>query len=139
MGTRLYVGNLSFNTTEDTLRKALSENGRVVKDLHLPSDRETGRPRGFAFAEMASEADAKAAIEALDGKQLDGRPLKVNEAQERAPRPGGGGGGGGGRGFGGGGGGRGGGGGGFGGGGGGRGGGGGGGGGYGGGRGGRDW
>ena len=89
MGTRLYVGNLSFNTTEDTLRKALSENGRVVKDLHLPSDRETGRPRGFAFAEMASEADAKSAIEALDGKQLDGRPLKVNEAQERAPRPGG--------------------------------------------------
>ncbi|MBI5361811.1 MAG: RNA-binding protein, partial [Planctomycetes bacterium] len=96
MGTRLYVGNLSFNTTEDSLRKALSEGGRVVKDLHLPSDRETGRPRGFAFAEMGSEADAKAAIAALDGKQLDGRPLRVNEAQERAPRPGGGGGGGGG-------------------------------------------
>jgi RNA recognition motif-containing protein len=102
MGTRLYIGNLSFNTTEDTLRKALTEGGRTVKDLHLPSDRETGRPRGFAFAEMGSDAEAKAAIAALDGKQLDGRALKVNEAQERAPRPGGGGGGGGGRGGGGG-------------------------------------
>jgi RNA recognition motif-containing protein len=151
MGTRLYVGNLSFNTTEDTLRKALSEGGRVVKEVSLPSDRETGRPRGFAFAEMGSDADAKAAIEALDGKELDGRPLRVNEAQERAPRSGGGGGGGrggyggggGGGGYSGGGGGRGGGGGGYGGGGGGRGGGGGGygggGSGGGGGRGGRDW
>ena len=135
MGTRLYVGNLSFSTTEDTLRKALSEGGRTVKDLHLPSDRETGRPRGFAFAEMGSEADAKAAIAALNGTDLDGRTLKVNEAEERAPRPGGGGGG---R-TGGGGGGRGGGGGGYGGGGGGGGRGGGGGGGYGGNRGGRDW
>jgi RNA recognition motif-containing protein len=106
MGTRLYVGNLSFNTTEETLRAALSEGGRVVKDIHLPSDRETGRPRGFAFAEMGSEADAQAAIKALDGKALDGRNLKVNEAQERAPRPGGGGGGGRGGGGGGGGGGR---------------------------------
>ncbi len=142
MGTRLYVGNLSFSTTEDTLRKVLSEGGRVVKELSLPSDRETGRPRGFAFAEMGSDADAKAAIDALDGKELDGRALRVNEAQERAPRSGGGGGGGSRGGYGGGGGGRGGGGGGYGGGGGGRGGGGGGyggGGGGGGGRGGRDW
>jgi cold-inducible RNA-binding protein len=122
MGTRLFVGNLSFSTTEDTLRMALSEGGRTVKDVHMPADRETGRPRGFAFAEMGSEADAKAAIAALDGKQLDGRPLKVNEAEERPPRTGGGGGGGsrGGYGGGGGGGGRGGGGGGYGGGGGGR-------------------
>lgn len=95
MGTRLFVGNLSFNTSEDTLRMALSEGGRVVKDLHMPADRETGRPRGFAFAEMGSEADAQSAISALDGKPLDGRPLKVNEAQERPPRTGGGGGGGG--------------------------------------------
>jgi RNA recognition motif-containing protein len=94
MGTRLFVGNLSFSTTEDTLRMALSEGGRTVKDVHMPADRETGRPRGFAFAEMGSEADAKAAIAALDGKQLDGRPLKVNEAEERPPRTGGGGGGG---------------------------------------------
>ncbi len=98
MGTRLFVGNLSFNTTADTLRSALSEGGRTVKDLHMPADRETGRPRGFAFAEMGSEADAQAAIQALDGKPLDGRPLRVNEAQERPPRAGGGGGGGGGRG-----------------------------------------
>ena len=102
MGTRLFVGNLSFNTTEDALRMALSEGGRTVKDVHMPADRETGRPRGFAFAEMGSEAEAQAAIAALDGKQLDGRPLKVNEAQERPPRTGGGGGGGGGRGGGGG-------------------------------------
>jgi len=95
MGTRLFVGNLSFSTTADTLRAALSEGGRTVKDIQLPADRETGRPRGFAFAEMGSEAEAKAAIAALDGKELDGRPLRVNEAQERPPRPGGGGGGGG--------------------------------------------
>ena len=98
MGTRLFVGNLSFNTTEDSLRAALTAGGRTVKDVHMPADRETGRPRGFAFAEMGSEAEAQAAIAALDGKQLDGRPLKVNEAQERPPRTGGGGGGGGGRG-----------------------------------------
>jgi RNA recognition motif-containing protein len=98
MGTRLFVGNLSFNTTADTLRAALSEGGRTVKDLHMPADRETGRPRGFAFAEMGSEAEAQAVIQELDGKPLDGRPLRVNEAQERAPRTAGSGGGGGGRG-----------------------------------------
>ena len=96
MGSRLYVGNLSFETTADTLRAALAENGRKVKEVNLVTDRETGRPRGFAFAEMASDADAAAAIQALDGKDLDGRKLNVNEARERTPRPGGGGGGGGG-------------------------------------------
>jgi len=96
MGTRLYIGNLSFKTTEDDLRAALTENGRNVTEIQFITDRETGRPRGFAFAEMASEADALAAIEALDGTQLDGRTLTVNEARERAPRSGGGGGGGGG-------------------------------------------
>lgn len=121
MGTRLFVGNLSFNTTADSLRSVLSEGGRTVKDLHMPADRETGRPRGFAFAEMGSDAEAQAAIQELDGKPLDGRPLRVNEAEERPPRAGGGGGGSrGGYGGGGGGGGRGGGGGGYGGGGGGR-------------------
>ncbi len=98
MGTRLFVGNLSYTTSEDALRTALSEGGRVVKEIHMPADRETGRPRGFAFAEMGSEADAKAAIEALNGTELDGRTLKVNEAQERPPRAAGGFGGGGGRG-----------------------------------------
>src|SRR5262245_2546348 len=95
MGTKLYVGNLSFTTTEDTLRSAFAANGRVVKSVAIPSDRETGRPRGFAFVDMGSEGDAKAAIAAMDGKELDGRPLKVNEAREREA-------GGGGRGFGGG-------------------------------------
>jgi len=96
MGSRLYIGNLSFTTTEETLRAALSEDGRTVKEVHIVADRETGRPRGFAFAEMGNDADAQAAIAALEGTQLDGRTLTVNEARERAPRPGGGGGGGGG-------------------------------------------
>ena len=94
MGTRLFVGNLSFNTTEDALRAALSAGGRTVKDVHMPIDRESGRPRGFAFADMSSEAEAKACISELDGKQLDGRALKVNEAEPRPARTGGGGGGG---------------------------------------------
>ena len=105
MGKRLYVGNLSWDTTEDTLRLAFEQDGRRVNEVHIVSDRDTGRPRGFAFVEMGSDADAQASIEALDGADLDGRNIKVNEAQERQPR-GGGGGGGGGRGGGGGGGGR---------------------------------
>ncbi len=96
MGTRLYVGNLSFNTTEDTLRAALEEGGGTCKDIHIVTDRDTGRPRGFGFAEMADESQAQAVIEAMDGKDLDGRTLTVNEAKPRAPRGGGGGGGGGG-------------------------------------------
>ena len=92
MGSRLYIGNLTLETTEDTLRAALTEGGRTVKDIHIVADRETGRPRGFAFAEMGNEAEAAAAIEALDGKDLNGRTLKVNEARERQPRGGGGGG-----------------------------------------------
>ncbi len=92
MGSRLYIGNLGFDTTEDTLNASLSEGGRTVKEIHIVTDRDTGRPRGFAFAEMANEADAQAAITDLDGKDLDGRPLKVNEAKERQPRGGGGGG-----------------------------------------------
>ncbi len=97
MGTRLYVGNLSFDTNEDSLRNALSQDGRGVREVNLVLDRDTGRPRGFAFAEMANDNDAQAAIKALDGQELDGRNLKVNEAHERQPRSGGGGGGGGGR------------------------------------------
>lgn len=96
MGNRLYIGNLSFKTTEDTLRALLSEDGRQVKSVQIVTDRETGRPRGFAFVEMQSKADADKAIKALDGTSLDGRQIKVNEAQERQPRTGGGGGGGGG-------------------------------------------
>jgi RNA recognition motif-containing protein len=102
MGTRLYVGNLSYQTTEADLRAAFEANGRKVREVAIIADRETGRPRGFAFVQMMSDDDAKAAITALDGSQMDGRAIRVNEAQERAPRPGGGGGGGGGRGGGGG-------------------------------------
>ncbi len=84
MGTKLYVGNLSFTTQEDSLRSAFSANGRVVKSITIPSDRETGRPRGFAFVEMGSEGEAKAAIADMDGKDLDGRTLKVDQAKERS-------------------------------------------------------
>lgn len=98
MATRLYIGNLSWDTTEDALQAVLSENGRTVKDLHMVTDRETGRPRGFAFAEFGTADEAQQAIEQMDGMNLDGRNLRVNEAQERQPRGGGrGGGGGGGR------------------------------------------
>ena len=94
MGNRLYIGNLSWDTTEENLNAALCEDGRSVKEIHMVTDRETGRPRGFAFAEMANEQDAQSAIQALDGSNLDGRDLTVNEAKERQPRSGGGGGGG---------------------------------------------
>jgi hypothetical protein len=91
MGTKLYVGNLNFTTTEDNLRAAFSEDGRSVKSVAILTNPETGRSRGFGFVEMGSEEDAQAAIQALDGTELDGRPLKVNEARERAPGGGGGG------------------------------------------------
>ncbi len=98
MGTKLYVGNLSYSSTEAGLRAAFEADGRQVREVALITDRETGRPKGFAFIQMGSEQDAKSAIAALDGKELDGRSIKVNEAQERPAggRPGGGGGGGGG-------------------------------------------
>jgi hypothetical protein len=100
----LYVGNLSYQTTEASLRSAFEEGGRQVTEVAVMMDRETGRPRGFAFVRMGTEADAQAAIAQWNGRELDGRALRVNEAEDR-PRTGGGGGGGG-RGFGGGGGGR---------------------------------
>src|SRR5262245_8918848 len=109
MGTRLYVGNLSFQTTEESLRAAFGGDGRQVTEVKIMLDRDTGRSRGFAFVEMATDQDAQNAIQAMNGADLDGRPLKVNEAQPRQDggRGGFGGGGGGGRGgFGGGGGGR---------------------------------
>jgi RNA recognition motif-containing protein len=92
IGTRLYVGNLSYSTTESSLRAAFERSGTVV-EVKIPTDRESGQPRGFAFVEMGSPAEAESAISSMHGKELDGRTLKVNEAQER---PGGGGGGGGG-------------------------------------------
>ena len=92
MSKRLYVGNLSYDSTDDSVRAAFSEDGRNVTEVHVMVDRDTGRPRGFGFVEMGSEAEAQAAIQAMDGASLDGRNIKVNEAQERKPRQGGGGG-----------------------------------------------
>ena len=89
---RIYVGNLSFNSTEAEVSELFSQFGTVVS-CALPTDRETGRPRGFGFVEMADE-DAKKAIQSLDGKDLGGRSLRVNEAQPREQRGSGGGGGG---------------------------------------------
>lgn len=94
MGTRLYVGNLSYNVTEPELREAFAEGGRNVVEVKIVLDRDTGRPRGFAFVEMGSEAEAGQAIEALSGRTLQGRPISVSEARERQPRSGGFGGGG---------------------------------------------
>jgi RNA recognition motif-containing protein len=88
---KLYVGNLSFNSTEDDLTEAFSAHGTVTS-VTIVTDRETGRPRGFAFVEMATGAEAQAAIEALDGSELGGRSLRVNVAKPRESRGGGGGG-----------------------------------------------
>jgi cold-inducible RNA-binding protein len=96
MSTRLYVGNISFDTTEEKLSATFGDDGRQVRGVDVIMDRDTGRPRGFAFVEMESEADAESAISALDGADLDGRNLRVNIAEERRPRSSSGGGGGGG-------------------------------------------
>src|SRR5512144_2443319 len=104
MNNRLYVGNLSFSTTRDVPEAAFAAAGEV-REVSIPTDRETGQPRGFAFVTMGSAQAASNAISQLNGAMLDGRSLKVNEAQERPARGGGGGGfggGGGGGGFGGG-------------------------------------
>ena len=93
MGTRLYVGNLPFETDEAQLRALFEEAGRQVTEVKIVMDRDTGRPRGFAFVEMASQTDAQAAITTLNGKEVGGRALTVNEAREQAPRRGGAGGG----------------------------------------------
>jgi RNA recognition motif-containing protein len=86
MGNRLYVGNLSFNTNEADLVAAFEQDGRKVASAQVVMDRDTGRSRGFAFVEMANANDTQAAIKAMDGVQMDGRALRVNEAEERKPR-----------------------------------------------------
>jgi len=103
MGTKLYVGNLSFNTTENELQELFSQAG-AVQEVTLMQDKFTGKSRGFAFVTMGSEQEAQNAITQFNGKSVEGRSLTVNEARPREPRPpgGGGGGGGGGRGYGGG-------------------------------------
>ena len=95
MSTRLYVGNLSYNTTENQLQEIFSEHG-PVSAVDLIMDKFNGRPRGFGFVTMETKEGAEAAIQALNGKNIDGRDLTVNEArprEERPPRSGGGGGG----------------------------------------------
>jgi RNA recognition motif-containing protein len=82
MGNRLYVGNLSFNATNDTVRAAFSPFGEIT-DVHVVADRETGQSRGFGFVTMGTGDAAKKAIADMNGALLDGRPLKVNEAEER--------------------------------------------------------
>ncbi|MTJ12010.1 RNA-binding protein [Anabaena sp. UHCC 0187] len=83
----IYVGNLSYQVTEEDLKQAFSEYG-TVKRVQLPTDRETGRVRGFAFVEMETEADEAKAIEALDGAEWMGRNLKVNKAKPKEDRGG---------------------------------------------------
>ena len=90
----IYVGNLPFETTEDSLQVAFTEYGEVTT-ARVITDKFTGRSRGFGFVEMPDNSEAEAAIQALNGKEMDGRPLTVNEARPRENRSGGGGGGGG--------------------------------------------
>jgi len=87
---KIYVGNLSFDTNEDSLRSAFAAHGDV-EEVAVITDRDTGRPRGFAFVTMG-DSEARAAIDALNGKELDGRTLNVNEARAKTSRGGGGGG-----------------------------------------------
>ena len=95
MGTRLYVGNLSYNVTEGELRDVFAEGGRNVVEVKIVMDRDTGRPRGFAFVEFLDRAHAEQAIQKFHGQPFNGRPLSVSEARARedrgpgAPRPGG--------------------------------------------------
>ena len=91
MSTKLFVGNLSFNTTENDLQDLFAAYG-PVQQVDMIMDRMTGRPRGFGFVTMQNSEDAQKAIEALNGKNVDGRDLTVNEARPREERPGGGGG-----------------------------------------------
>src|ERR1043165_7682840 len=96
MGNKLFIGNISFNTTENDLQDAFAAHGTVL-ETNLMVDRATGRPRGFGFVTMSTPEEAQKAIAALNGAQVDGRALTVNEARPREERAPGGGGGGGGR------------------------------------------
>jgi RNA recognition motif-containing protein len=87
MTTKLYVGNLSYDTTEDDLRELFAQAG-TVQSVALPTDRETNRPRGFGFVEMSSAAEAQQAISMLNGQAVHDREIKVNEARPQAPRGG---------------------------------------------------
>ena len=90
MNNKLFVGNLSFNTTENDLQDAFAAHGTVV-ETKVATDRESGRPRGFGFVTMGSDEEAQKAMNAMNGASLDGRNLTVNVARPREERPGGGG------------------------------------------------
>jgi len=90
MGNRLYVGNLPFSADESAVRSLFEQNERTVTEVKLITDRDTGRPRGFGFVEMGNSEDASKAIQELNGHELDGRSLTVNEARERSAGGGGG-------------------------------------------------
>lgn len=83
MSVKLHVGNLAYTTTAETLRVAFSENGRQVESVAMATGHKTGDPRGFAFVHMANDVDAQAAITALNERQIDGRPIRVEEARGR--------------------------------------------------------
>src|SRR5437870_13882669 len=93
MGTRLFIGNLSYNVNEQELREAFTGEGIEVRSVRVALDRETGRPRGFAFVETMTDEGAKASIEKLSGRLMQGRAIIIEEAQAKpmggAPRPGG--------------------------------------------------
>jgi RNA recognition motif-containing protein len=95
MGKKLYIGNLSYSTTEADLRDLFTAEGHETTEIKVVLDRDTGRPRGFGFVEMNSDDGAQKAIETLNGRELQGRALSVSEARERTGGGGGGGGGGG--------------------------------------------
>lgn len=88
IAAKVFIGNLSFQTTRNQLTDLLSEAGEIV-DVYLPTDRVSGRPRGFAFVEFSSDDEAEAAIEKFNDHELDGRKLRVNPAEDRPRRPGG--------------------------------------------------
>ena len=90
MGSKVYVGNLPFTVDEQQLRTLFEEGGREVLEVNIITDRDTGRPRGFAFVNMANQEDAEAAINSLNGTEVGGRALTVNMAREQQPRGGGG-------------------------------------------------
>ncbi len=100
MATKVYVGNLPFGVNGEQLRTLFEEGGHEVLEVKIVTDRDTGRPRGFAFVDMANQEDAQTVISSLNGRELEGRALTVNMAREREPRRGGPGRGGGGGGFG---------------------------------------
>jgi cold-inducible RNA-binding protein len=95
MPNKLFIGNLPFNTTDAELTEFFASANIPITEIKVMRNRETGRSRGFAFAELAPEADMQSAIQQLNGKELEGRPLTVNEARQEKPRSFGGGGGGG--------------------------------------------